>query len=101
MAGKKPGARGLFLGLALAVAALAAFPVISSAEPQNTPNRSEPNLAPAVNSPPSAAPQPSVQSVVLAPEAGSPAAPSSLPPEQVEAVMRTQSCLAQLGFYQG
>jgi hypothetical protein len=37
---------------------------------------------------------------VLAPEPGS-SAPSNVPPEQVEAIMRTQSCLAQLGFYQG
>ena len=103
MVGRKQGARGLFLGLALAVVSLAASPSISRAEPQDTISRTAQNLAPAVISPaqPGVASQPAVQSAVLAPEAGSATAASGLPPEQVEAIMRTQSCLAQLGFYQG
>ena len=103
MVGRKQGARGLFLGLALAVVSLAASPSISRAEPQDTISRTAQNLAPAVISPgqPSVASQPAVQPAVLAPEAGSATAASGLPPEQVEAIMRTQSCLAQLGFYQG
>ena len=103
MVGRKQGARGLFLGLALAVGCLPAVPSISAAEPQDTISRTAQNLAPAVISPgqPSVASQPALQSAVLAPEAGSSIAPSALPPEQIEAIMRTQSCLAQLGFYQG
>lgn len=100
MAGRSQGARGLGLGLALAVASLTAVPSIAAAEPQNPPAAQvAQTLAPAVVAPaqPDAAPQPTLQSAVLSPDAP----PSGLPPEQVEAIMRTQSCLAQLGFYQG
>lgn len=101
MAGRSEGARGLVLGLALAAAPLTAFPQIAAAEPQNRPPAQlAQTVAPAVNAPsePGVASQPTVQSAVLAPEASP---PSGLPPEQIEAIMRTQSCLAQLGFYQG
>ncbi len=102
MAGRSHGARGLILGLALAVAPLAALSPIAAAEPQGSrPDRIAQGLEPAVTVPDQAgrAPQPTLQAVVLAPDA--PPAPGGLPPEQVEAIKRTQSCFAQLGYYQG
>ena len=105
MAGRSQGALSLILGLTLASAHLLVLPSISAAEPQSgPPARLAQALGPAIISPdqPALAPRPAVQSAVLAPETGSSeAAPGGLQNQQVEAIARTQSCLAQLGFYQG
>jgi hypothetical protein len=81
MAGKRGGARGLVLGLAIVVAGRAALSELCAAESGSLPKET--------------------MTATADPVAATPQTPVGLAEEQVKAIARAQRCLAELGYYKG